>query len=148
MEITFSLRLPRDAATVPFVRTICRDAMARLGVTSTGQEDVALALTEACANVVRHAGGISDYHVTVELSEDSCHIRVIDSGQGIAAEALERLMPDGGDDTGRGLMLMRLLVDGIDFESHPEAGTVVHLRKRLEFEDGSMMQELRLGPAP
>jgi serine/threonine-protein kinase RsbW len=144
MEITFSLRLPRDAATVPFVRTICRDAMTRLGVTSTCQEDVALAVTEACANVVRHAGGISEYHVTVELSEHWCHIRVIDTGGGIAAEAFERVMPDGGEDTGRGLVLMRLMVDRIDFESHPEAGTIVHLRKRLEFEDGSVMQELSL----
>jgi serine/threonine-protein kinase RsbW len=133
---------------VPFVRTICRDAMTRLGVTSTCQDDVALAVTEACANVVRHAGGISGYQVAVELSDHWCHIRVIDTGQGIQAEALDRLMPDASDDAGRGLMLMRLLMDRIHFESHPEAGTIVHLRKRLEFEDGSVMQELSLRPAP
>ncbi len=148
MEITFSLRLPRDAATVPFVRTICWDAMSRLGVLSTCQDDVALAVTEACANVVRHADGVSEYHVEVALSEEWCHIRVIDTGQGIGAEALERMMPTVADDTGRGLMLMRLLVDRIDFESRPEAGTVVHLRKRLDFEDGSVMKELRLGSTP
>jgi serine/threonine-protein kinase RsbW len=145
VEITFSLRLPRDAATVPFVRTICWDSMKRLGVTSTCQEDVALAVTEACANVVRHAGEISEYHVEVLLSEQWCHIRVIDTGQGIDVEALTRAMPKAGDDAGRGLVLMRLLVDRIDFESHPEAGTVVHLRKRLDFEDGSAMKELSLG---
>jgi serine/threonine-protein kinase RsbW len=148
MEITFSLRLPRDAATVPFVRSICRDAMNRLGVTTTCQEDVALAVTEACADVVRHAGGVSEYHVAVELSEHWCHIRVIDTGQGIQPEALERLMPSTADDTGRGLMLMRLLVDRIHFESDPEAGTIVHLRKRLEFEAGSVMQELALRRTP
>jgi serine/threonine-protein kinase RsbW len=142
MEITFSLRLPRDAATVPFVRTICWDAMTWLGVTSTCQDDVALAVTEACANVVRHAGGISEYHVEVALSDQWCHIRVIDTGQGIGAEALERAMPNPGDDAGRGLVLMRLLVDRIDFESDLEAGTIVHLRKRLHFEDGSVMREL------
>jgi serine/threonine-protein kinase RsbW len=148
MEITFSLRLPRDAATVPFVRTICGDAMTRLGVTARCQDDVALAVTEACANVVRHAGGVCEYRVAVGLSEHWSHIRVIDTGQGIEAETLERLMPDSADDGGRGLMLMRLLVDRIDFESDPEAGTIVHLRKQLEFEDGSVMQELSLRPTP
>ena len=53
MEIRYSLRLPRDVVTVPLVRTICRDAMNRLGVTPDCQGDVALALTEACANVAR-----------------------------------------------------------------------------------------------
>jgi serine/threonine-protein kinase RsbW len=147
MEITFSLRLPRDAATVPFVRSICGDAMTRLGVRKTCQDDVALAVTEACANVVRHAGGISEYRVAVELSEDWCHIRVMDTGQGIDAAKLSRTMPDGRDDTGRGLLLMRLLVDRIDFESDPEAGTIVHLRKRLDFEDGSVIHELSPGPS-
>lgn len=47
MEITFEPRLPRDVATVPLVRTICRDAMGRLGVSAECSADVALALTEA-----------------------------------------------------------------------------------------------------
>jgi len=41
VEIRYSLRLPRDEVTVPLVRTICRDAMHRLGVTDDCQGDAA-----------------------------------------------------------------------------------------------------------
>ena len=132
MEITFELRLPRDVATVPLVRTICRDAMNRLGVSPDCTNDVTLALTEACANVVNHAGGESEYSVNVELSPDSCHIRVIDMGRGIDGADLLRVMPGDEEFRGRGIALMKLLVDRIRFESAPEAGTIVHLQKHLE----------------
>lgn len=132
MEITFQLRLPRDAATVPLVRTICRDAMTRLGVTEDCVADVALALTEACANVVTHAGGDDEYRVAVQFEPEWCHIRVIDMGPGIAGVDQRRVMPGDEEFRGRGIALMKLLVDRINFDSRPEAGTVVHLQKRLD----------------
>ncbi len=141
MEIVYTLRLPRDTATVPLVRTICRDAMTRLGVSSSCRSDVALALTEACANVIRHAAGVTEYEVTVALGPNACHIRVIDTGQGMDARELGQ-MPDPDYDHGRGIALMYLLVDRIDFDSRPEEGTVVHLEKNLELEEGSLLRSL------
>jgi serine/threonine-protein kinase RsbW len=142
VEIRYSLRLPRDAVTVPLVRTICRDAMHRLGVTPDCQGDVALALTEACANVVQHAGGENDYEVAIEFSGAVCHIRVLDSGQGIDLTDSNRTETILDRDSGRGIVLMRLLVDRIAFESRPEDGTVVHLQKRLELEDDALLAAL------
>ena len=55
MNIAFSVRLPVDAQSVPLVRGLLRQALQHLGVVSDGIDDVLLALTEACANVVRHA---------------------------------------------------------------------------------------------
>ena len=142
MEIVYSLRLPRDSATVPLVRTLCLDAMTRLGVTSSCCADVALALTEACSNVVRHAAGVTEYTVTVQLGPSDCHIRVIDGGHGLPDTAVRGEMPDPDDDTGRGIALMRVLVDDIAFVSRPEDGTVVHLEKHLELEEGSLLRAL------
>ncbi len=142
MEIVYRLRLPRDSATVPLVRTMCRDAMARLGVSSSCRSDVALALTEACANVVQHAGGVSEYEVVVKLEPDSCHIRVIDTGEGVKQHAGLGEMPDPDSDRGRGIALMHLLTDRFAFHSRPEDGTVVHLQKDLELEEGSLLRVL------
>ncbi len=140
MEIRYSLRLPRDAVTVPLVRTICRDAMNRLGVTAECQGDVALALTEACANVVQHAGGDeTEYEVQVEFSGGICHIRVLDSGRGIDLRDSSRTETILDKDSGRGIVLMRLMVDRIAFESRPEEGTIVHLQKRLELEENALL---------
>ena len=142
MEIRYSLRLPRDTVTVPLVRTICRDAMRRLGVTPDCQGDVALALTEACANVVEHATGVDEYEVAIEFVSAICHIRVIDQGAGIDLRdsgATETLVDR---DRGRGIVLMRLLADRVAFESAPEDGTVVHLQKRLELEEDALLAAL------
>ncbi|MGH8974394.1 MAG: ATP-binding protein [Acidimicrobiia bacterium] len=142
MEILYTLRLPRDTATVPLVRTIFRDAMTRLGVSSACRSDVALALTEACANVVQHATGVAEYEVRVELAPETCHIRVVDTGQGLPAGGDLGQMPDPDYDRGRGIALMQLLVDRMAFDSRPEDGTVVHLEKTLELEDHSLLREL------
>jgi serine/threonine-protein kinase RsbW len=142
VEIRYSLRLPRDVVTVPLVRTICRDAMNRLGVTADCQGDVALALTEACANVVQHAAGVNEYEVLVEITGNACHIQVLDRGQGIDQVDSDRTELILDDDSGRGIVLMRLLADRIAFESRPEHGTVVHLLKRLELQEGSLLSEL------
>ena len=142
MEIRYSLRLPRDVVTVPLVRTICRDAMRRLGVKSDCQGDVALALTEACANVVQHAGGENEYEVLIEFTGAICHIRVVDRGRGIDLRDSNRTETILDQDSGRGIVLMRLLVDRIAFESRPEDGTVVHLQKHLELEDGAVLAAL------
>lgn len=142
MEIRYSLRLPRDEVTVPLVRTICRDAMKRLGVTADCQGDVALALTEACANVVQHAGGESEYEVLIEFTGETCHIRVLDKGRGIDLRDSNRTETILDQDNGRGIVLMRLLVDRIAFESRPEDGTIVHLQKRLELDEGAVLAAL------
>ena len=143
MEIRYALRLPRDAVTVPLVRTICRDAMGRLGVTSDCQGDVALALTEACANVVQHAGGDdNEYEVEIDFSGGNCHIRVVDKGQGIDLRDSNRTETILDKDSGRGIVLMRLMVDRIAFESRPEDGTIVHLQKRLELEENAVLASL------
>lgn len=143
MEIRYSLRLPRDVGTVPLVRTICRDAMSRLGVTTDCQGDVALALTEACANVVQHAdGAANDYEVHIEFAGGICHIRVVDNGRGIDLRDSTRTETILDQDSGRGIVLMRLMVDRIAFESRPEDGTIVHLQKRLELEENALLASL------
>ena len=125
------LSLPRDAATVPLVRELCRTAMLRLGVNPDCSADVQLALTEACANVVRHATDHDEYevHCTVSLSE--CELRVIDRGEGFESGDLGHGHAAGDAETGRGIHLIRALMDTVDFRSEPEDGTVVHLVKRL-----------------
>jgi serine/threonine-protein kinase RsbW len=116
--------------------------MNRLGVTPDCQGDVALALTEACANVVQHAGGRNDYEVLVEIAGSTCHIRVVDNGAGIDLTDSGRTEMILDDDKGRGIVLMRLLVDRLAFESRPEEGTVVHLQKQLELQDGALLAAL------
>ena len=145
MNITLALCLPREGPSVGIARHICRDALASLGVSDECVADVELAVTEACTNVLRHAAsGSHEYEVQVEIDERTCQIRVIDAGDNFRLAEEEMPAPVTAE-TGRGLFLMRAMVDDLRFDHEPDAGTVVKLTKELAF-DGR--PDLRLAAVP
>jgi anti-sigma regulatory factor (Ser/Thr protein kinase) len=56
VEFKVVLSLPRDAASVPLSRQVLDGCLETLGVADDTRTDIALALSEACANVIVHAG--------------------------------------------------------------------------------------------
>ncbi len=139
MELSLVLCLPRDERTVPVARHIVRHAMREVGVEAGSADDVELALSEACTNVLVHSGPGDEYDVRLDLEDDTCTLRVVDVGRGFDHRQLEtdRVQPDA--ERGRGLHLMNALVDRVRFTSKPEQGTVVHLEKRLVFADTTLL---------
>ena len=74
------LFLPRDAASVPVSRQVLDGCLETLGVTEDTRTDIALALSEACANVIQHAGPGVDYEVLATARNGKCVIEVVNSG--------------------------------------------------------------------
>lgn len=137
MEVNLGLLLPRDALSIPVARHICRQAMREVGVEEGCVSDVEVALTEACTNVLEHSDPADEYEVQVTIDDRDCVIRVIDTGRGFDSEAVGNRASDVGAEGGRGIALMRALVDRVKFESKPEAGTIVHLQKELFYDDAA-----------
>ena len=137
LELNLSLCLPTDELSVPVVRHICTYALNEVGVGESCQSDISIALTEACTNVLDHASRDGEaYEVHIAIDAERCTIRVKDGGIGFDAEARE-LTPkaDATAESGRGIDLIRALVDRVKFISKPEEGVIVHLEKELEFDD-------------
>jgi serine/threonine-protein kinase RsbW len=130
MEIEFTVRLPVDSHSVPFVRGLCRKALDHLKVGKDVTDEIVLALTEACANVVQHSGDDGDYEVAVRIDDDTCRISVWDEGGGFEVPDLSRPV-DPTADGGAGLVLMRALVDELAFEHDRDGRHRVTLEKRL-----------------
>ena len=131
MNIAFSVRLPVDAQSVPLVRGLLRQALEHLGVAASGIDDILLALTEACANVVQHAGDHEEYQVDVAIDDTVCRISVLDDGDGFDPEAVEDEQPRSPLEGGRGLLLMRALVDRLAFRETEDGRHGVFLEKQL-----------------
>jgi len=131
MEIEFTVRLPVDSHSVPFVRGLCRKALEHLKVGKDTVDEIVLALTEACANVVQHTGSGTDYEVAVRIDDETCRISVWDEGAGFDMPDLSRPV-DPTADGGAGLVLMRALVDQLAFERDPDGRHRVTLEKRLD----------------
>ncbi len=130
MDISFTVRLPVDVDSVPFVRVLCLQALDHLRIDRQVVEETTLALTEACANVVQHAGAQAEYEVSVVIDDSLCRITVVDDGTGFdraEAEARAGLASDGGE----GVRLMQALVDSLDFRRDAQGRHRVSLEKRL-----------------
>lgn len=140
MQIILALALPRDEQTIPVSRHIAVGAMAEIGVSEDCIGDIAVALTEACTNVLKHSGPGDEFEVSLEVDDDECVIRVVDTGRGFDSQSLGFDHADASAEQGRGIELMRALVDQVKFISKPEAGTIVHLEKTLDFEDDSFVR--------
>jgi serine/threonine-protein kinase RsbW len=133
MDMSFSVRLPRDARSLPLMRGLVRQALDHLDVAAQTIEEILLAMTEACANVVQHAGEHEEYQVDVALTDDLCHISVLDEGHGFDFESA--VAPAGSPlEAGRGLVLMKALVDDLKFVRAEDGRHRVELQKRLRSE--------------
>jgi serine/threonine-protein kinase RsbW len=95
-------------------------------------DEVALALTEACANVVDHAHDQEAYQVDVAIDDRLCRISVLDDGEGFDPDAVADAGGQPTDaDRGRGLVLMRALVDRLQFVQDDDGRHRVTFEKRL-----------------
>ncbi len=136
-RISLALQLPRYRLSVPVIRHLAQRALEEIGVTPDVAYDVQLALSEACANVLEHAGDGDSYEVCVTIGEERCELRITDTGRGFDHFSVAEQQAGPEDIRGRGLTLIRAVMDGVDFESEPERGTLVTLTKRLEFDESS-----------
>jgi serine/threonine-protein kinase RsbW len=147
MQLLFMLTLPRDAASVPIVRRLCRSSFGSLGVADECVTELELLLAEACTNVLKHADtGDDQYEVEVRTNGLECDIRVRDAGRRFDDEAVGRHAASTSAEGGRGIHLMRVLCDRLQFVSE-DSGTVVHLRKTLELAADSPLRLVAPGQA-
>lgn len=149
IRLNLSLRLPRDRFSVPLARHLLSAAMNEIGVVADDEAAVALALSEACTNVVHHAGAATSFQVSISIDPMRCELHVVDEGCG-SRPCAPYGMPELAAERGRGLALMQALVDRMVLDSEPDLGTTVHLVKRLHFEESAPGRRLSSAahPAP
>ncbi len=123
------LSLPREVDSVPAVRRLLRCALSTLRVDGQAGADLEIALTEACANVVKHADGAEGFEVRLDVGEDHCSIDVVDDGTGFELDTAQSPSPDATSEHGRGLFLIRALAENVRMQSSPRTGSLIHFEK-------------------
>ena len=115
------LTLPARPENVAVIRHVLGAFAEALRLPDATVEDVRLAVTEACTNVVRHAygrGHTGAVEVMMRPDRDSLHVAVIDHGRGIAPS------PDTRG-PGLGLPLIAAITDTLEIERGPQPGSCV-----------------------
>lgn len=126
------LKVPSKPEYVSVVRALITDIANRMAFSQSAIEDLQVAVSEACANVVRHA--------YADPNDDAAEIvfrcctggrrlvmEVVDTGQGFMAS---RPTTESERFGGYGLVLMRKLMDNVSLDSSPERGTIVRMVKK------------------
>lgn|SRR5512146_1708036 len=150
MEIKIVLYLPRDSVSVPVCRQVLDGCLATLGVMPDTRADIALALSEACSNVIQHAGPGEEYEVRVIARNRRCAIEVVNTGnpdgrnggERPAGFALTDAPVPATAESGRGLKIIDAVVENLQLRSNQYQGTVVHFEKTLEWLPGAAGQYL------
>jgi serine/threonine-protein kinase RsbW len=118
LESDIRLTLPARAENVAVVRHVLGALAEALDLPRAVTEDMRLAVTEACTNVVRHAyaGGDGTIDVVVRPKGGELELIVEDSGRGIGPS------PDTAG-PGLGLPLIAALADTLEIERTASAGS-------------------------
>jgi serine/threonine-protein kinase RsbW len=170
-DVRFCLVFPRESLSIPVMRRVLGDTLDRLGVDEDSVSDLLLAVTEACTNVLKHAGPGRRYEVVVKVGRNRCVLQVLDNGRGMDPGRLKtarrtqlrrppvrpvglpgpllrrRVAAPAPDiaqlpESGRGLAIMQACVDDVSLRSGRGQGTVVQLRKRIELRDDAPLASL------
>ena len=93
------------------------------GATDAETAEITVACQEACTNAVEHAyrPGHESFALEADCEAGRVRITIRDTG---------RWRPPRGTDRGRGLMMMRRLMEHVDVR-HTDEGTVVVLERTL-----------------
>jgi PAS domain S-box-containing protein len=108
------------------MRSLLRRWLRHAGASERTIAEVATACGEAATNAIEHSGVAQDFELSGRLMSGEIELTVRDHG---------RWRPPREGDQGRGLSLMRALMDTVELTPSPE-GTTVRLRRRLDSDGG------------
>jgi serine/threonine-protein kinase RsbW len=123
LDSDIRLTLPARPENVAVVRHVLGALAGALKLPDDVIEDMRLAVTEACTNVVRHAyqGDEGKIDVVVRPKGDALEVVVSDAGRGIAPS------PDTAG-PGLGLPLIAALADTLEIERRRDSGSRLIMR--------------------
>ena len=119
----FELELAAEADNVPLVRHALRGLLEASGISDERTADIALAVTEACANAVLHAyhDDTGTFEVAAELAPGGrLFVIVRDYGSGMAP----RVDSPG---LGVGLPVIAAIAEALEIDSPDGSGTLVRM---------------------
>jgi len=125
------LRIPCKAEWVALARLSVAAVASRLNFSIDEIEDIKLAVAEACTNAIQHARGSPYIEIKCEAVPSGLRLSIRDFGRGTRPEHIRSREMADERVGGLGVFLIRSLMDDVDFEVHPDQGTLLVMVKRL-----------------
>ena len=137
---TETLIIKSDVNELAKVATITEEICIRFGLIEDEIDDISIAVTEAVNNAIKHGNkedSTKSIKIVFEVETDRIKIRIKDEGKGFQLEEVkdprknENLLKDDG----RGILIMKALMDEVEVLSGNE-GNVIQLVKKISRNGG------------
>ncbi|MFH1314445.1 MAG: Holliday junction resolvase RuvX [Candidatus Eisenbacteria bacterium] len=128
--------LPSNIEYLPLVDTICQAFCVWAGVPSGMSDDISMAVIEAATNALAHGNKYDESKkVRAVFEKRGCEIvfSVTDEGSGFDPGKVPSPVDECNmlKDCGRGIFIMKHVMDSVEFEQAKGGGTTIRLTKRI-----------------
>jgi len=135
MADLLKINVPGKPEYVGTVRMAAASVASSAGFDIEAIDDIKVAISEACTNIVCHSHGEElnfSYEVSLEIEKEKLTIRVEDQGKGYDLEEYEEPVPGELRERGLGLFIIRALMDDVVVQSEIGVGTSICMTKYLQ----------------
>jgi len=129
----FSLTIPSELRLLPVARLFVQAVCQAGGLDTDAVNAVVLAVNEATSNVIRHAHRdrpATPLYIQCRFLSDGIEVRVLDEGPAFDLAAVPHLDHAEVRVGGRGVYLMRQIMDELISEQRPQGGNILRMVKR------------------
>lgn len=139
-QIELQIKVPNQTRYLSLIGRISEELAAQLQNYNGDREALAnhinVVLTEALVNAIRHANADNpdeEVEIRITVTDEELVLQVFDHGRGFDLDSITHTVKDTQDeleDHGRGLYIMRSLMDSVDY--YPvEGGNVLEMHKQF-----------------
>jgi serine/threonine-protein kinase RsbW len=130
VHLRMTMSLPRHPSTVVCARGALNVLLTLTGTTEECRDELAVLITEACANAVEHSAPGSPVDISVLVEDRECILEIGNHGDATAAK-VTRQPVDPLRIGGRGLPVMAAFADTVAFAPAPAGQVLLRITKRL-----------------
>ncbi|MEW2145955.1 ATP-binding protein [Micromonospora vinacea] len=131
MRVSMTLSLPRQPSSVTRARHVLTTLLSLTDVGEGSRGNLAVLISEACANAVLHADPDSAVDITIVIDDDVCLLEVGNRGSITNGGSLDAELPAPLTVGGRGLPLIAALADTAAFVAGPPDRVLLRITKHL-----------------
>lgn len=134
----FRLKIPSVTENLHLIRDFTIKIARQAGFNDEKQEQIALAVDEACTNVIKHAHNFNARRlidILIAIDEEKIKITITDKGRGFNIKAIEdpdlKKYAQESRHGGLGIYLIKTLMDDVQYEFKPGSKNQVQLTKYI-----------------
>lgn len=131
-----TIAIPSSPDKVSVVDEFLEDWLRKRGVAENTIADLAIAITELVNNAINHGNkqkGDKEVTLTLRYGDRKIEALVTDEGEGFDPNDIPDPLAEENllKEIGRGIFIVKSLMDEFKYESRPEGGTMISITKKI-----------------